>query len=228
MGWTSGNFIRTMLSHLSKYLYICITDSDNSLPAYFSNSTYKQCLLLFDTRIVRSLNKTSMNKQTTRAIQDPTHKEKLTNEIDLRQLSESDIASLQKQDPFMYHSIPAVYKARLNLERIDHSTVVPSDTSNTSSVVTRKTRISTESYNESFLYTDLRADDPMSVEEFEVPAKNWWKAILDWSLFDFGPSLPCKYKKEVSATWRRTAKPWLMFVGNYVHKHEEWFHPDSA
>mmetsp|Transcript_7735 Transcript_7735/g.19217 ORF Transcript_7735/g.19217 Transcript_7735/m.19217 type:complete len:114 (-) Transcript_7735:225-566(-) len=113
-----------------------------------------------------------MNKQTTRAIQVPTHKEKLTNEIDLRQLSESDIASLQKQDPFMYHSIPAVYKARLNLERIDHSTVVPSDTSNTSSVVTRKTRISTESYDESFLYTDLRADDPMSVEEFEVPAKN--------------------------------------------------------
>lgn len=101
-------------------------------------------------------------------MQVPTNKEKLTDEIDLRQLSESDIASLQKQDPFMYHSIPAVYKARLNLEKIDHSKVVPSDTSNASSIVTRKTRVSTERHEGLFLNDDLRVDDTMSVEEFEI------------------------------------------------------------
>lgn len=84
-----------------------------------------------------------MGKQT-QSIEILTIKNKPTAEIDLSRLNKVDLISLSRTDPFMFHSIPAVNKAKLTMKNIDYSTVMPLETFKTSSIVTRKSRISTE------------------------------------------------------------------------------------
>jgi len=79
----------------------------------------------------------------TETISVPTIKEVNHQEIDLCGLSESDLQVLRKQDPFMYHSIPSVHKATLSLQAIDNVMTILTQAS---FIVTRKSRISTESH----------------------------------------------------------------------------------
>lgn len=78
-------------------------------------------------------------------------------EVDISHLSEDDLRTLQKEDPFMYHSIPAVHKAKLSLKDVEQSKARPIS----SSIVSRKTRLSTECHV-SLILDDLFLDD----EEF--------------------------------------------------------------
>eukprot|EP00581_Thalassiosira_minuscula_P007890 CAMPEP_0183706770 /NCGR_PEP_ID=MMETSP0737-20130205/3517_1 /TAXON_ID=385413 /ORGANISM="Thalassiosira miniscula, Strain CCMP1093" /LENGTH=122 /DNA_ID=CAMNT_0025934271 /DNA_START=97 /DNA_END=465 /DNA_ORIENTATION=+ len=91
--------------------------------------------------------------------------EKPAAEIDLRELSEDDLNSLQKKDPFMYHSIPSIHQAKLLNKEIDHSKLVPSENyvdnadDLTSSMVSRKSRISTECHMSVMMEELLDMDD---------------------------------------------------------------------
>jgi len=49
----------------------------------------------------------------------PTFKQVNHQELDLHCLSLDDVQTLRTQDPFMYHSIPAVHKDTLALTEID-------------------------------------------------------------------------------------------------------------
>jgi len=79
--------------------------------------------------------------------------EKPQETIDLSHMSDDDIRSLKTQDPFMYHSIPSVHKAMLSLEKVDHSEARTSQSpaSPKSSIVSRKSRISTECHISVFM-----------------------------------------------------------------------------
>mmetsp|Transcript_35921 Transcript_35921/g.65891 ORF Transcript_35921/g.65891 Transcript_35921/m.65891 type:complete len:151 (-) Transcript_35921:230-682(-) len=101
-----------------------------------------------------------MNQSQTMRV--PTATTKPTVEIDLTHLSESDLSSLQQKDPFMYHSIPSIHKARLYLKDIDHSTLVAPKAPQASSIVSRKSRVSTECHMDVLLEDLLHLDD----EEF--------------------------------------------------------------
>ena len=46
-----------------------------------------------------------------------------TRSVDVDSLSEADLASLRKSDPFMYHSIPAVHRATLSIKDVDPADV---------------------------------------------------------------------------------------------------------
>ena len=69
-------------------------------------------------------------------------------QIDISKLNEDDLKLLKTQDPFLYHSIPSVNKAKLNIKPIDHTRVIQDATAATalesSSVISRRTRVSTE------------------------------------------------------------------------------------
>lgn len=100
--------------------------------------------------------------------------------LDLSALSENDLRTLQTQDPFMYHSIPSVYKAKLSLKDVDHQSICATSaplttqrqeastsrsgsacSSSSNSLVSRKSRVSTECHI-SLLLEDMLLDD----EEF--------------------------------------------------------------
>ena len=111
-----------------------------------------------------------MTTKQTQSIRVPTMKTKLVTKIDLKQMSENDIISLKESDPFMYHSIPAVYKANLNLKETEDviSKVLPSrSSSQSSSIVYRRTRLSTES--DILLDDELMEFSMMLGEGFEIP-----------------------------------------------------------
>ena len=84
--------------------------------------------------------------QTYTTVRVPMNKAKpAADKIDLRDLSESDLDVLRREDPFMYHSIPSVYRATLRLEDVDHSALVPPKTPEEKHYfVSRKSIISTE------------------------------------------------------------------------------------
>ena len=48
-------------------------------------------------------------------------KKKPKKEIDIRNISTDDLKSIQRQDPFMYYSIPGVRSAKLFMKEIDSS-----------------------------------------------------------------------------------------------------------
>lgn len=83
-----------------------------------------------------------------------------TQVVNISQMNEHDFKSLQQDDPFLFHSIPAVYEARIHDRKVDYSkikTSVASASSNNASsspssspqgssspIVTRRSRMSTE------------------------------------------------------------------------------------
>ena len=60
---------------------------------------------------------TQFEQTVTRSIE----KERRVRTIDLRDFEEGDFASLKKEDPFQYYSIPGVRAAKMALEDADHS-----------------------------------------------------------------------------------------------------------
>ncbi|KAL3774480.1 hypothetical protein ACHAW5_001235 [Stephanodiscus triporus] len=66
-------------------------------------------------------------------------------DIDLDMLDEGDLESLKTKDPFMYHSIPGIHKARLSFGEVDHSTVLDDASREANTKVSRKSRLTTES-----------------------------------------------------------------------------------
>ncbi|KAL3817080.1 hypothetical protein ACHAXA_000130 [Cyclostephanos tholiformis] len=89
-------------------------------------------------------------------------------DIDLRTLGEGDLESLRTEDAFMYHSIPGILKARLSLTEVDHSRVLDGARQEANTIVSRKSRVSTE--GESMLSLEdlnfLLADD---ADDNDVP-----------------------------------------------------------
>jgi len=74
----------------------------------------------------------------------------------------SDLDTLSKVDPFLYHSIPTVYKSKLSCELVDHSQVIQqTHRHNVSSSIQRKTRMSTECHS-MLLLEDILLDDSSS------------------------------------------------------------------
>ncbi|KAL7554952.1 hypothetical protein ACHAWF_018532 [Thalassiosira exigua] len=65
---------------------------------------------------------------------------------EVKHVNEEDLLLLKAQDPFMYHSIPAVQKATLSFEGVDCKILANSNDPQTNSKVSRKTRLSTESH----------------------------------------------------------------------------------
>eukprot|EP00804_Cyclotella_cryptica_P026203 CCRYP_009783-RA/>CCRYP_009783-RA protein AED:0.24 eAED:0.24 QI:0/-1/0/1/-1/1/1/0/142 len=71
---------------------------------------------------------------------------KKAKQIDVSKLTQEDIRALEKDDPFLYYSIPGVSKARLLCEPIDFSNLASSShrDDSCSGVVSRRSRLSTE------------------------------------------------------------------------------------
>lgn len=69
----------------------------------------------------------------------------------------SDLDTLSKVDPFLYHSIPSIYKSKLSCELVDHSQVIHEE----HHVLQRKTRMSTECHS-MLLLEDILLDDSNS------------------------------------------------------------------
>jgi len=67
-------------------------------------------------------------------------------QIDISKLNEDDLKILKTQDPFLYHSIPSVNKAKLTIKPIDHTRVIQDATATleSSAIISRRTRVSTE------------------------------------------------------------------------------------
>mmetsp|Transcript_27816 Transcript_27816/g.47282 ORF Transcript_27816/g.47282 Transcript_27816/m.47282 type:complete len:145 (+) Transcript_27816:146-580(+) len=80
--------------------------------------------------------------------------------IDLRELSETDLDSLQRNDPFMYNSIPLVYKSNLQLEGTNNAELAEKVNADLAeSIVSRKSRLSTESHMSVLIEDFLDMDD---------------------------------------------------------------------
>ena len=71
--------------------------------------------------------------------------------------SSSDLDTLSKVDPFLYHSIPSIYKSKLLCEQVIHE----DHRHHVSSSIQRKTRMSTECHS-ILLLKDLLVDDSRS------------------------------------------------------------------
>ena len=71
----------------------------------------------------------------------PTFRQEHPQEMDVRRLSENDLRTLRTQDPFMYHSIPAVHMAAVTLQDVDNAKNLVTQGN---CIVTRKSRVSTE------------------------------------------------------------------------------------
>ena len=91
--------------------------------------------------------------------------------IDLSLLELGDLALLKKDDPFMYHSIPAVQSATLSLRNVNHAELLEdfwSDGARTpggggggsgSSIVTKRTQLATEAHPSVAIEDLLRLTD---------------------------------------------------------------------
>ena len=112
----------------------------------------------------------------TETISVPTIKEESHQEIDLSGYSEGDLQLLRKQDPFMYHSIPTI-----TLHAVDN---VKTISTQSSSIVTRKSRVSTE-IHPGLLMEDLFDDEGIlngCIEALEYPGEDF--ALLMRALND--------------------------------------------
>jgi hypothetical protein len=88
----------------------------------------------------------------------PTIKEEHHQEMDMRRLSENALITLRTKDPFMYHSIPEVHRATFTLQEVEYANTISSQAS---SIVTRKSRVSTE------CHPSLLMEEFLHDEEFE-------------------------------------------------------------
>ena len=92
-------------------------------------------------------------------------------QLDITDLTSSDLARLRRDDPFMYYSIPSVNNAALHLENVSatalhspssqHSSETKSnhDNASTKQMVTRQRRLSLECHHDSFMEEMLAGDD---------------------------------------------------------------------
>ena len=114
-------------------------------------------------------------------------------EIDVSKLDEAELRTLQKNDPFLYHSIPAVHKATLSLDDIEYANIKsqPEDApkASCSAKVLRKTRLSTESHM-SVLLEDLIYNDELLRAEFQEHEEDTedLESVLNGLLRGRGPS----------------------------------------
>ena len=91
--------------------------------------------------------------------------EKPKKEVDIKNItSQDDLKSIQKQDPFMYYSIPEVRSARVLMRDIDMSNLSPR-----SQKVSRSTCISFECHPDLLLENLLNDLDGLDFEGAEEP-----------------------------------------------------------
>jgi len=87
-------------------------------------------------------------------------------QIDISKLNEDDLKLLKTQDPFLYHSIPSVNKAKLNIKPIDYTRVIQDASATTlesSAIISRRTRVSTECH--ATLILDDLMDEVFSTDD---------------------------------------------------------------
>jgi len=87
-------------------------------------------------------------------------------QIDISKLNEDDLKLLKTQDPFLYHSIPSVNKAKLIIKPIDHTRVIQDATATlaSSAVISRRTRVTTECHA-TLILDDLVMDEVFSTDD---------------------------------------------------------------
>lgn len=102
-------------------------------------------------------------------------------ELDLRNLSEDDLASLQRSDPFLYYSIPTVEKSKLTMKNIDHSALLASlrRLPQASQVVPRKTQVATECHATTAIEDLLAMDDETFMSHYQASRRNVADTALD-------------------------------------------------
>ena len=88
----------------------------------------------------------------------PTIKEEHHQEMNMCCLSENALKTLRTKDPFMYHSIPEVRRATFTLQEVEYAKIISSQAS---SIVTRKSRVSTE------CHSSLLMEEFLHDEEFQ-------------------------------------------------------------
>ena len=103
------------------------------------------------------------------AIQPATNKP--IKEIDIKNMSEDDLKSIQIEDPFLYYSIPEVRSARMLLKDIDETNLLPTEKSSGKLIksdqpkkVTRSTCISFECHPDKILEDFLFEEDDDSID----------------------------------------------------------------
>ena len=88
----------------------------------------------------------------------------------MRRLSENALITLRTKDPFMYHSIPEVHRATFTLQEVEYANTISSQAS---SIVTRKSRVSTE------CHPSLLMEEFLHDEEFESLASALVNRLAD-------------------------------------------------
>lgn len=112
-----------------------------------------------------------------------TFTEKEHTQIDVRQLTSSDLASLKEHDAFMYYSIPGVKGNEFNLEDVKES----------SPIVTRSTAISFESadlwfeeFEDDDTYPSSNPNEPSEFDDYELLDNDSFISFLYSSNFAHG------------------------------------------
>ena len=83
-------------------------------------------------------------------------------------MNEDDLKLLKSQDPFLYHSIPSVNKAKLTIKPIDHTRVIQDATAlESSSMISRRTRVSTECHATLILDDLILMDELLSTDDYD-------------------------------------------------------------
>ncbi|KAK1739606.1 hypothetical protein QTG54_009365 [Skeletonema marinoi] len=104
--------------------------------------------------------KTTHSSRAANAMNVPTATaEKDAKELDLHSMTEEDLKSLQKKDPFLYYSITGVREAEVSLQEVDLSKVVQAATK-----VSRNTRVSFECHT-SVVMDELFGDELDGLDE---------------------------------------------------------------
>ena len=85
-------------------------------------------------------------------------------EIDIGNLSTEDLQALKQEDPFLYYSIPVVRRAALSFEEPDMSRI----SSNETTTVKRRTRVSFECHSDLLVMDDLLEDFEEEYDESDL------------------------------------------------------------
>ena len=106
---------------------------------------------------------------TEQAQQQSTMKKQETKKVDLSLLTQEGIKSLRVNDPFLYHSIPAVERARLSFNNIDHASLVENfQAQPNAAVISRKSRLSTECHFSTAIEDFLGLNDEALLDLLEL------------------------------------------------------------
>ncbi|KAL3796881.1 hypothetical protein HJC23_008834 [Cyclotella cryptica] len=116
---------------------------------------------------IESRNKCTMSSLVPGSYQVPTFFEKVSMEINLIDLTVSDLSKLKQSDPFLYYSIPAVRKAAMHGAIVDELSI----DATTSSKISTSRAMHISCFESSDSDDDVDADEKNAVVNIEAPEK---------------------------------------------------------